>query len=139
MADRPAGELKALVYSDDAHRRRGMIDLLGPYPSADLARVEYVECASEPAAIRLVDSGAFDLVILDGDAVPAGGMGICRQIKDEVDPCPPVLLVVGRPADAWLATWSRAEAVAPWPLDPLEFPNTAATLLRRRVASSVQI
>ena len=57
-----------------------------------------------------MDTGAIDLAILDGEAVPAGGMGIARQLKDEIYQCPPVLVLTGRPQDAWLATWSRAEA-----------------------------
>ena len=37
-------------------------------------------------------------------------MGIARQAKDEIYLCPPILVLTGRPQDAWLATWSRAEA-----------------------------
>lgn len=143
--------LRVLVYSDNRDRRAEVISLLGPRPSAELPRVEYVECATEPMVIRALtpgirvrteieqlpyeDSGGIDLCILDGEAVPAGGMGICRQLKDEIYQCPPILLIVGRPADAWLATWSRADDVAPTPLDPLEFPESVAALLRRRIAA----
>ena len=45
-------------------------------------------------------------MVLDGEAQPAGGMGVCRQAKDEIHDCPPVLLIIGRPDDGWLATWS---------------------------------
>jgi DNA-binding response OmpR family regulator len=127
--------LRILVYSDDRNTRARVMALLGPRPSAELPQVEYVECATEPAVIRRMDAGGIDLAILDGEAVPAGGMGICRQLKDEIYQCPPILLIVGRPADAWLATWSRADDVAPLPLDPLEFPEAVATLLRRRIAA----
>jgi DNA-binding response OmpR family regulator len=120
--------LRILVYSDDRNTRARVMALLGPRPSAELPQVEYVECATEPAVIRRMDAGGIDLAILDGEAVPAGGMGICRQLKDEIYQCPPILLIVGRPADAWLATWSRADDVAPLPLDPLEFPEAVATL-----------
>ena len=66
-----------------------------------------------------MDAGGVDLAILDGEAVPAGGMGIAKQLKDEIYQCPPVLVLTGRPQDAWLATWSRAEAAVPHPIDPL--------------------
>ena len=46
----------------------------------------------------------------------------------------PVLLLTGRPQDAWLATWSQAEAVVPHPIDPLVLARSAAALLRPRVA-----
>lgn len=130
-----ARPLRILVYSDDRNTRAHVQTLLGPRPSAELPAVEYVECATEPTVIRRMDAGGIDLAILDGEAVPAGGMGICRQLKDEIYNCPPILLIVGRPADAWLATWSRADDVAPLPLDPLEFPEAVATLLRRRIAA----
>ena len=79
-----------------------------------------------------LDAGGIDLAILDGEAVPAGGMGICRQLKDEIYRCPPVLVLIGRRDDAWLATWSRAEAVVTHPLDPLTLADTVARLLRPR-------
>ena len=66
-----------------------------------------------------MDAGGIDLAILDGEAVPAGGMGIAKQLKDEIYHCPPMLVLTGRPQDAWLATWSRAEAAVPHPIDPI--------------------
>ncbi|MCV7063842.1 hypothetical protein H7I76_33135, partial [Mycolicibacterium vaccae] len=36
-----------------------------------------------------LDEGGFDLVILDGEAAPVGGMGIAKQLKDEIGHCPP--------------------------------------------------
>ena len=71
--------------------------------------------------------------VLDGEAVPAGGLGIAKQLKDEIFDCPPVLVLTGRPQDAWLATWSRAEAAVPHPLDPIQLAETAVALLRSRV------
>lgn len=61
-----------------------------------------------------------------------GGMGMCRQIKDEVFNCPPVLLLIARPQDAWLATWSRADAAVTLPVDPVEFAAALASLLRKK-------
>ena len=66
-----------------------------------------------------MDKGGIDLAILDGEATPAGGMGIAKQLKDEIAECPPILVLTGRPDDAWLANWSRAEAAVPHPIDPI--------------------
>ena len=33
-----------------------------------------------------MDAGGVSLAILDGEAVPAGGMGIAKQLKDAVLP-----------------------------------------------------
>ena len=90
-----------------------------------------VEFATGPALRLYLDSKqSVDLFILDGEAVPEGGMGIARQLKDEVFECPPVLVITGRKEDAWLAAWSMAEASVMHPIDPFTLAHTAANLLR---------
>ena len=42
-------------------------------------------------------------------------MGIAKQLKDEIENCPPVLVLTGRADDAWLASWSRAGPPCPTP------------------------
>ena len=126
--------LKVLVYSDDRGVRPQVLSSLGRRPDQDLPAVDYVECATEPMVITQVDAQRFDLVILDGEATPAGGMGIARQLKDEIYQCPPILVLIGRPQDGWLATWSRADAVVSHPLDPRTLAKAAADLLKRRLA-----
>src|SRR6478735_3071751 len=121
------------VYSDDATTRSAVMLALGKRPHPDLPALEYVECATEPVVIATMDKGGVDLAILDGEAVPAGGMGICRQLKDEIYRCPPVLVLIGRADDAWLATWSRADAAVSHPLDPVELATAAAGLIAARV------
>lgn len=124
--------MKVLVYSDDASTRAAVLRALGKRPHPDLPALEYVECATEPAVITTMDAGGIDLAILDGEAVPAGGMGICRQLKDEIYRCPPILVLTGRVDDGWLATWSRAEASLPHPLDPIALAHTVTRLLAPR-------
>ena len=126
-------KLRVLVYSDDADVRQQVILGLGRRVHPDLPELEYVEVATEPVVIQNMDSGEIDLVILDGEAVPAGGMGIAKQLKDEIYQCPPVVVLTGRPQDAWLATWSRAEAACPHPLDPVQLAESVISLLRSRV------
>nr|WP_227467703.1 hypothetical protein [Nocardioides lijunqiniae] len=122
-----------MVYSDDVTTREQVILALGRRPHPDLPELTYVEVATEPVVIQNMDSGTIDLVILDGEAVPAGGMGIAKQLKDEIYQCPPVLVLIGRPQDAWLATWSRAEAAVPHPIDPIQLAESVVALLRARV------
>jgi len=128
--------LKVLVYSDDVTTRQQVILALGRRPHPDLPEVEYVEVATEPVVIQNMDAGGIALAILDGEAVPAGGMGIAKQLKDEIYHCPPLLVLIGRPQDAWLATWSRADAAVPHPLDPVQLAETVISLLRSRVPAS---
>ncbi|KRC56758.1 hypothetical protein ASE19_02755 [Nocardioides sp. Root79] len=125
--------LKVLVYSDDVHTREQVILALGRRPHPDLPELEYVEVATEPVVIQNMDAGHLALAILDGEAVPAGGMGIAKQLKDEIYDCPPLLVLTGRPQDAWLATWSRADAAVPHPIDPIQLAEAVVSLLRSRV------
>ena len=107
---------RILVYSDDKNVREKVLFAVG---SATHGRtIEWVEAATHDAAVGFVTHHSFELVILDGEAAKSGGMGICRQMKHELYDCPPVLLLVGRPSDAWLATWSEADAAISHPLDP---------------------
>lgn len=123
-----------LVYSDNASTREQVRLATGRRPAADVPAVEFIECATLPAVLKEIDRGGIDVCVLDGEATPIGGMGVCRQIKDEIFHCPPVLLLMGRPQDAWLATWSRAEAAVTLPVDPVEFADSLAALLRARLA-----
>jgi hypothetical protein len=128
--------LRVLLYSDDVDTRQQVILALGRRPHPDLPELEYVEVATEPVVISTMDAGGIALAILDGEAVPAGGMGIAKQLKDEIYRCPPILVLTGRPQDAWLATWSRAEAAVPHPLDPVQLAEAVISLLRARVPAT---
>lgn len=130
---------RILVYSDDRAVREQTVLALGRRVAEDLPEIETFECATQAAVLSALDAGGFDLVILDGEAVPSGGMGVCRQIKDEIYDCPPVLLLVGRRDDAWLATWSRADGVVTHPVDPVRLPRAAADLLRLRLGEHNQV
>ncbi len=125
--------LRVLVYSTDSTVRDGIRMAVGRRPAADLGRIDYVECHDGESVVAAVDAGGIDLCVLDGEAWPTGGMGISRQLKNEVTPCPLMVLIVGRSDDAWLATWSQADAVVTHPLDPVTVAATVARLLRELV------
>ena len=88
---RPSPSLRILVYSDNPRTREQVKLALGKRVHPDLPELTYVEVATGPMVIRLMDDGGFDLVILDGEATPTGGMGIAKQLKDEIADCPPIL------------------------------------------------
>jgi len=126
---------RVLLYSDDRTTREQVRLTLGRRLAADLPELDVFEVATQPVVLQAMDAGGIDLVILDGEAVPSGGMGLCHQLKNEIENCPPVLLLVARVADAWLATWSEADAVTSYPVDPVRLPALAADLLRARLAA----
>ena len=128
--------MKVVVYSHDADVRAQVRLAIGRRPAMDVPEAEIIEVATQPALFRLLDAGGADVMVLDGEAQPFGGMGVCRQAKDEIYNCPPALLIVGRADDGWLATWSRADAVVSHPIDPIALAHELAGLMRERPAVS---
>ena len=86
-----------------------------------------------PRSSPQLDEGGLDLVILDGEAQPTGGAGLARQFKYEIDDCPPVVVLIARKQDGWLASWSLADAVITQPIDPVDAAAVVAEQLRRRL------
>ena len=127
----PDVALRVLVYSSDAATRARITSALGTRPHPDLPRLEHVEVATAAVVIEHLDSGGIDLAILDGEAAPTGGLGLATQLRDEIDPCPPILVVTGRADDRWLADWSRADASVTHPIDPFTLRETVNDLLVR--------
>ncbi|CNG98787.1 two-component system response regulator [Mycobacterium tuberculosis] len=125
--------LRILVYSNNVQTRQDVMRALGTQLHPDLPELSYVEVATGPMVIQQMDAGGIDLAILDGEATPTGGMGIAKQLKDELEVCPPIVVLTGRRDDAWLASWSRAEASVPHPVDPIVLGRTVLGLLRAPV------
>jgi DNA-binding response OmpR family regulator len=122
-----------LVYSDDVDTRQQVLLALGTRLHPDLPELTYVEVATKPVLLQQVDAGGLDLLILDGESTPVGGMGLARQFKDEIYKCPPILVLTGRVQDNWLATWSRADAAVSHPIEPMALADAVLGLLRPRV------
>jgi DNA-binding response OmpR family regulator len=123
-----------LLYSDDPQVRDRMRLAIGPRPAADLT-VEFVEASDYAACVRLVDDYEIDLMVLDGEATPGGGIGIARQIKDDREDAPPTCVVIARAADRWLAAYAEVDATLLHPLDPVTTGQTVAGLLRSHAAA----
>ena len=138
VGEEPAGAapdvVRVLLYSDHVETRAAVQTAVGAQVALDLPRIQWHEVATMTAAVEAVEAGGLQLLVLDGEAGRAGGMGLTRQLKDEIYGCPPVLLLVARPQDAWLASWSEADAVVTRPLDPFTLQDTVASLLRSSLA-----
>lgn len=128
---------KILLYSDDRTTREQVRLALGRSVAPDLPALEIYEVATPAAVLAAADTGGLDLMILDSEAVPFGGLGLGKQLKDEIVDCPPVLVLIIRVADAWLATWARADATVMYPVDPVRLPSAVAELLRARLSQAV--
>ncbi|GAA1866619.1 hypothetical protein [Myceligenerans crystallogenes] len=120
---------RILLYSDDRTVREQVRLAVGPRISAGAPEIVWQEVATPAAVVDAADTGRWDLLVLDGEADKAGGLGLARQVKNELYECPPVLVLTGRPQDAWLASWSQADAAVSRPLDPIALQHAVAGLL----------
>ncbi|MFM2175737.1 MAG: hypothetical protein RLZZ527_813 [Actinomycetota bacterium] len=131
-------QLRIAIYSDDASVRESVRKALGKRLTSELPENQIQEFATADSlklyALGKSSAGKVkvDLFILDGEAVPEGGLGVARQLKDEIFNCPPIMVLVAREQDAWLAGWSRAEGVVTHPVDPFTLAKTALSVLRAK-------
>lgn len=128
------GNPVVLVYSNRVEVRAEMMGAIGRRPAPDVGRIDFLECDGVADVLYAIDSKLASVVVLDGEAQPTGGIGISRQIHQESDDIPPIVLVVRRADDRWLATWAMADEVLVEPLDPVTAADTVAAVLRRRQA-----
>jgi DNA-binding NarL/FixJ family response regulator len=127
-----AERVSVLLYSHDPLFRAGVLTAIGRRPAVDLPRIDWLECSTSAQVIEQIDLGDIDLLILDGESQPTGGMGLARQFKYELADCPPIVVLIARPQDGWLASWSLADAVINTPIDPVESASVVAEQLRHR-------
>src|SRR4051794_25745795 len=88
-----AGErpIKVLIYSDDSTTRERVVRAPGRRGPPARPPIKTLDSATPAAVVSAVDKGGFDALIRDGEPPPGGGMGVCRQLHDEIYQCPPVL------------------------------------------------
>ncbi|GAA1408803.1 MULTISPECIES: hypothetical protein [Oerskovia] len=118
-----------LLYSDDVTVREQVRLAVGRRVRAGAPDIVWKEVATSTAVVAAADAGGWDLLVLDGEADKAGGMGLCRQLKNEIFRCPPVLVLTGRPQDGWLASWSLADEAVPRPFDAIELQRAIVSLI----------
>lgn len=128
-------QVSVLLYSDDITTRDAVRAAVGRRPARDVEVTRWLECATAFAVTEALDAGGWDVVVLDGEAAKNGGLGLCRELKNEIYNCPPILVLTGRPQDGWLAAWSMADDAVPFPLDPIKVAEAVAGLARQRVAA----
>ncbi|MEP6852035.1 MAG: hypothetical protein ABJA87_05185 [bacterium] len=134
MSDLSGERAVVLVYSQRPQVRAAVRSAVGRRPSAQSPRIDWVEVQTNREVTLQLDSGDIDVAIVDGEAQPTGGMGLARQFKYEIKDCPPIAVLVARRQDAWLASWSLADAVLPLPLDPVDTAAAVARLLDQRLS-----
>ena len=121
-----------LVYSDNSLVRAAIKRAITPSPSPDIPPIAVKEFATADALRGYFeDKGRAGLLIVDGEASPEGGLGLARSLKDEIYQAPPIIGIIAREADRWLATWARVEGILFHPIEPRALANEVAALLRK--------
>jgi DNA-binding response OmpR family regulator len=126
--------IAVLVYSQQPEVRAEVRNAVGRR-AGELGRIEWVECSNYSQVRNQLDSGDIALAILDGDAQPTGGIGLARQFKYEILDCPPIMVLLLRPQDRWLASWALADATLLRPIDPVSAAAVVTETLRKHAAT----
>ena len=91
------------------------------------------EVASGPAVLPAAVASAPDLVVLDSQMGTMGGVATCLELRLEESagrlPHVPVLLLLDRRADVFLARRADAEGWVLKPLDPIRLRRAVSALL----------
>ena len=128
--------LTVLVYASEPVVRDQVRLAIGRSPAPGVEDVGYVVTGDADEVVAQVDAGEADLMVLDGEAWPTGGLGLCRQLKNEVADCPPAIVLIARRDDRWLGEWSQADAIVSHPIDAIELARTAVRVLTNPVATA---
>ncbi|QBI18222.1 response regulator transcription factor [Egibacter rhizosphaerae] len=105
--------------------------------------VHFTEVRRPERAVLLLDAIAdgrsddepFDVVVGDNDTQPTGGFYLSREMKARERmgrPMPPVILLMHRRQDEWLARWAEADAWVIKPVDPFDLADAVEALAEGR-------
>ncbi len=120
--------MRTIVVASDAPTLRREIRSVTEGPD-----IEVHEASSGPAVITAVREGGIDLVVVDLQMGNMGGMAVCLELRleesyDDIDHVP-VLMLLDRRPDVFLARRSAAEGWLVKPLDPLRLRRAVSELL----------
>lgn len=119
--------MRALLVSNNPGARAWMRGALG-------SGWEFAEVADGHAALRAETEEGFDLVIADETTEPFGAFGLARELKILSEP-PAIIVLLQRPNDVWLATWSGADRWLVQPVDPFALAEAALELVTPAIAA----
>lgn len=120
MSDSQTPMLKLLVYSQDSDVREQVIQAVGTRLDADLPPVVWDQAATATIAQDLVHNNPYAAIVLDGETSKISGTVLSRTLLAEEDIVPPIVMLVARPQDEWLANWAGSAQVVQRPINPID-------------------
>ena len=120
--------MRTILVASDAPTVRHELIAVTKGPDTDV-----IEVASGPEVVEAVLADPPDLVVVDMQMGNMGGMAVCLELRLEESyldiPHVPVLMLLDRRPDVFLAKRSGAEGWLVKPLDPLRLRRATAALL----------
>src|SRR5205823_5722211 len=93
--------------------------------------LEFLEAKDGLLGIRMAWRHRPDVVVADEIASRAGAFALARDLKGAEPPHPArIVVLLDRPQDQWLASWSGADAWFVKPVNPFELADTVRGFLR---------
>ena len=97
-----------------------------------LVDAQFTQVGTPQRALALLDAGeTFDVIVADNDTRPSGGFHLSREVKARAQmgaTMPPVMLLLARDQDRFLANWSQADAYMVKPIDPFDLEEVVRSL-----------
>jgi DNA-binding response OmpR family regulator len=94
--------------------------------------VDFLEVSDGNQALTVAEASHPDLAVVEVGVTPYGAFGLARDIKAAPELSCPVIIVLERPQDEWLARWSGADAMVNRPIDPFQLATVARRLVEER-------
>jgi DNA-binding response OmpR family regulator len=98
--------------------------------------IEFLQAENGNVALTVAELEHPDLVVVEVGVTPYGAFGLTRDLKALPAVACPVIVVLERPQDEWLARWSGADALVYQPVDPFALAQVAGRLLAERAGGA---
>jgi DNA-binding response OmpR family regulator len=123
--------VKVLVVSPEAEARDLLRISIGSIERRLGERVSFLEAQDGERGARIGLRERPDAVVADEIASRAGAFSLARDLRGAVEPYRgPIVIVLERKHDAWLARWSGADAWLVRPVDPFELADRLVELIQ---------
>ncbi len=123
--------MKVLLVSPDAEARDLLRISIGSIERRLGERVSFREAQDGEQGARIGLRERPDAVVADEIASRAGAFSLARDLRGAVEPYRgPIVIVLERKHDAWLARWSGADAWLVRPVDPFELADRLVELIQ---------
>ncbi len=121
--------MRVLVASEDAEVRSRAVGAMGSRPD-----LEVIEATSASAAHQRLAGDDVDVVVMDGDMRPEGGYSVVYEMRAAAElagaTAPPVIILMDREQDRWLADWAGTTEALLKPVNPFDLVDRVVELHR---------